>query len=154
MSRLVQILVVLLAIVAITAVSIGYYVSQYDNLSVDVDTFQSTHTYPSPDTVELHLVLVLTNTGSGDLYVPPTTFEMHVDGVDAGPGSSDPVTVPGGGKAWTTAVVMVDRDIAPLAYVALIDNGRDKITLVGEAHVDVGPFTLDIPFEESFYMDI
>ena len=26
--------------------------------------------------------------------------------------------------------------------------------LEGEAHVDVGPFTLDFPFEESFYMDI
>jgi hypothetical protein len=151
---LVQVLVVLLAILAITAVSIGYYVSQYDNLSLDVDTFQSSHSYPSPDTVELHLVIVMTNSGSGDLYVPPTTFDMRVDGVEAGPGKSDSVTVPGGGKAWTTAVVTVDRAIAPLAYLALIDVGRDKITLVGEAHVDVGPFTLDIPFEESFYMEI
>jgi len=146
--------VVLLAIVAITAVSIAYYVSQYDNLSVDVDKLQSTHSFPSPDTVKLRLVLELTNTGSGDLYVPPTTFDMHVDGVEAGPGKSEAVTVPGGGKAWTTAEVTVDRDIAPLAYLALVDIGRDKITLVGEAHVDVGLFTLDIPFEESFYMDI
>jgi len=154
MSRTVQVMVVLLAIVAIVAVSIGYYVSQYDNLSMDVDTMQSSHSYPTPDIVKLHLVIVLTNSGSGDLYVPPTTFDMQVDGVDAGPGKSDSVTVPGGGKAWTTAEVTVDRDIAPLAYVALIDVGRDKITLVGEAHVDVGLFTLDIPFEESFYMEI
>jgi hypothetical protein len=154
MSRLVKVLVVLLVIVAIAAVSISYYVSLYDNLSVEVDTSQSTHSFPSPDTVELHLVLALTNTGSRDLYVPPTTFDLRVDGVDAGPGSSDAVTVPGGGKAWTTAVVTVDRALAPLAYLALVDSGRDKITLVGEAHVDVGPFTLDLPFEESFYMDI
>ena len=154
MSRLVQVVVVLLAILAISAVSIGYYVSQFDNLSVDVDTFQSSHSYPAPDKVKLHLVIVMSNSGSGDLHVPPTTFDMKVDGVDAGPGKSDAVTVPGGGKAWTTAEVTVDRAIAPLAYLALIDVGRDKITLVGEAHVDVGPFTLDIPFEESFYMDI
>ncbi len=154
MSRLLKVLVVVLVIIAIAAVVLALYVRQYDNLDVGIDTKQSSHSFPSQDQVELRLVLVLSNTGTVDLYVPPTTFDLRVDGVDAGPGSSEEVTVPAGGRVWTTAVVMVDRDIAPLAYLALVDLGRDKITLDGEAHVEVGPITLDFPFKESFYMDI
>jgi LEA14-like dessication related protein len=154
MSRLLKVLVLIMAIVAISAVSIALYVRQYDNLDIDIDTFQSSHSFPTPDTIELNLVIVLTNTGSVELYVPPTTFVLNVDGVNAGPGKSEAVTVPAGGRAWAAAVVTVDHDIAPLAYLALIDSGRDKITMVGEAHVDVGPVTLDFPFEETFYMDI
>lgn len=154
MSRALKVLIVVMVVIAIVAVSIGLYVSQYDNLDIDVDTYQSSHSFPTEDTIELNLVIVLTNTGSVDLYVPPTTFDLKVDGVNAGPGKSEAVTVPAGGKAWSTAVVTVDRDIAPLAFLALVDIGRDKITLDGEAHVDVGPFTLDFPFEESFYMEI
>lgn len=154
MSRLVIVVVAVLVVIAVAAVAVGYYVSQYDNLSVDVDTTQSSHDYPAPDQIRLDLVLVLSNSGSRELYVPPTTFDLRVDGVDAGPGSSDQVTVPAGGRAWTTATVTVDRDIAPLAYLALADPGRDKITLDGTAHVEVGPFTLDVPFEESFYMEV
>jgi hypothetical protein len=89
-----------------------------------------------------------------ELYVPPTTFDVRVDGVDAGPGKSEAVTVPAGGRAWTTAVVTVDRANAPGAYLALMDRGSDRITLDGEAHVEVGPFTLDFPFQESFTMDV
>lgn len=154
MSKMIKVLVVILVVVAVVAVTIGYYVSQYDNLSVDVDRTQSSYDIPAPDQVRLNLVLVLSNAGSRELYVPPTTFDVRVDGVDAGPGSSGEVTVPAGGKAWTSATVTVDRDKAPLAYLALVDLGTDKITLIGEAHVDVGPFTVDIPFEESFYMDV
>jgi hypothetical protein len=154
MSRLVKVLVVVMVVITIAAVSVALYVRQYDNLDVGVDTQESSHSFPTEDTVELRLVLVLSNTGTVELYVPPTTFDLRVDGVEAGPGSSEAVTVPAGGRAWTTAVVMVDRDIAPLAYLALVDLGRDKITLDGEAHVEVGPFTLDFPFQESFYMEI
>jgi hypothetical protein len=154
MSRWLKVLVVVMAAIAVSAVSIGWYVSQYDNLELGIDVGQSSHSMPTADTVELRLVIVLTNTGSVDLVVPPTTFNLHVDGVYAGPGSSEEVTVPEDGKAWATAVVTVDRAIAPLAYLALVDPGQDKITMVGEAHVDVGPFTLDFPFEESFFMDI
>jgi LEA14-like dessication related protein len=154
MNRMIKILIVVMAIIAIVAVSIGLYVNQYNNLDVGIDVAQSTHSRPTPETIELHLVFVLSNSGSVELYVPPTTFDLHVDGVKAGPGSSEAVTVPAGGKAWSTAVVTVDQSIAPLAYLALVDPGKDKITLVGEAHVDVGPFTLDFPFEESFQMDV
>lgn len=154
MSRLVKVLVVVMVVIAIIAVSVALYVRQYDNLDVSVDTQESSHSSPTEDKVELRLVLVLSNSGTVELYVPPTTFDLRVDGVDAGPGSSEAVTVPAGGRAWTTAVVMVDRAIAPLAYLALVDPGRDKITLDGEAHVEVGPFTLDFPFQESFYMEI
>ncbi|MCJ2540191.1 MAG: hypothetical protein LN414_02850 [Candidatus Thermoplasmatota archaeon] len=154
MSRLLKVLVVVMVVIAIVAVSIGLYVRQYDNLKLDVDTAQSSHSFPTEDVIELRLMIVLTNTGTVDLFVPPTTFDLHVDGVDAGPGSSEAVTVPAGGKAWAKAVVTVDQDIVPLAFMALIDDGRDQITMIGEAHVDVGPFTLDFPFEESFYMDV
>ncbi len=154
MSRLLVLLVVVMAVIAIVAVAVALYVSQYDNLEVDVDTQQSSHSFPTTDTVELRLVLVLSNSGDVELYVPPTTFDLRIDGVDAGPGSSESVTVPAGGRAWTTAVVTVDNDVAPLAYLALVDPGRDKITLDGEAHVEVGPFILDFPFEESFYMEV
>jgi LEA14-like dessication related protein len=154
MSRWLKVLVVVMAIIAVSAVSIAWYVSQYDNLELDIDVGQSTHSYPTSDTIELRLVIALTNTGSVELYVPPTTFDLRVDGVDAGPGESEAVTVPAGGKAWSTAVVTIDRAIAPLAYLALIDPGQDKITMKGEAHVEVGPFTLDFPFEESFTMDV
>ncbi len=154
MGRGIKILVVVMAIVAIVAVSIGLYVSQYDNLEVDVDVAQSSYSRPGPDSVELHIVFVLTNTGSVELYVPPTTFDLDVDGVYAGPGSSKAVTVPAGGKAWSTAEVTVDSATAPLAYLALVDVGTDTITLDGEAHVDVGPFTLDFPFKESFKMNV
>jgi LEA14-like dessication related protein len=154
MSRWIKVLVVVMAIIAISAISIGWYVSQYDNLELDIDVGQSSHSFPTSDTIELRLVIALTNTGSVELFVPPTTFDLSVDGVDAGPGKSEAVTVPAGGKAWATAVVTVDKDIAPLAYLALIDPGPDKITMVGEAHVEVGPFTLDFPFEETFTMDV
>ena len=104
MSRLLKVLVVVMLVIAVAAVAVAMYVRQYDNLEVGVDTQQSSHSFPSSDQVELHLVLVLSNTGSVDLYVPPTTFDLRIDGVDAGPGSSEDVTVPAGGRAWTTAV--------------------------------------------------
>jgi len=154
MGRGIKVLVIVMAVVAIVAVAIGLYVSQYDNLEVDVDVGQSSYSRPGPDAVELHIVFVLTNTGSVELYVPPTTFDLDVDGVYAGPGSSEAVTVPAGGKAWSTAEVTVNSATAPLAYLALVDAGTDTITLDGEAHVDVGPFTLDFPFKESFRMDV
>lgn len=154
MGRGIKVLVIVMAVVAIVAVAIGLYVSQYDNLEVDVDVGQSSYSRPGPDAVELHIVFVLTNTGSVELYVPPTTFDLDVDGVYAGPGSSEAVTVPAGGKAWSKAEVTVNSATAPLAYLALVDAGTDTITLDGEAHVDVGPFTLDFPFKESFRMDV
>ena len=83
MSRLLKALVIMMVVVAILAVSLALYVRQYDNLSVDVDAQQSSHSFPIGDTVELDLVLVLTNTGDVELYVPPTTFDLSVDGVDA-----------------------------------------------------------------------
>ncbi len=46
--------------IAIVAVSIGLYVSQYDNLKLDVDTVQSSHSFPTEDAIELRLVIVLT----------------------------------------------------------------------------------------------
>ena len=154
MSRWLKVLVVLMAVIAVAAVAVGYYVSRYDDLTVEVDPSQSSPSYPSASTVRLHLTLVLSNSGSRELFVPPTTFDLRVDGVDAGPGESEAVTVPPGGRAFTTAVVTVDRAVAPLAFLALVDQGRDRITLDGQAHVELGPFTLDIPFEESFYMDV
>ena len=60
MSRLLKVLVLIMAIVAISAVSIALYVRQYDNLDIDIDTFQSSHSFPTPDTIELNLVIVLT----------------------------------------------------------------------------------------------
>ena len=153
-SRGVKVLVVVAVIVIILAVVIGLYIRQYQHLGVDVDSARSGHVRLSSDVYELTLVLRLTNDGSVDLYVPPTTFDLYVDGVLAGPGEAERVTVPAGGMAWTTAVVEVSSISAPQAFLALADPGVDKITLVGEAHVEVGPFTLDFPFEESFEMNV
>jgi len=148
------VLVVIVVVLIIAAVVVGLYIRQYQNLDVDVDSAKSNYSVKVGDVYELTLVLRLTNDGSVDLYVPPTTFDLYVDGVKAGPGEAAEVTVPAGGMAWTTAIVEVSEAHAPLAFIALVDPGEDKITLIGEAHVEVGPFTLDYPFEESFMMRV
>ena len=154
MGRLLIVLVVIVVVLIIAAVVVGLYIRQYQNLDVDVDSARSNYSVKVGNVYELTLVLRLTNDGSVDLYVPPTTFDLYVDGVKAGPGEAAKVTVPAGGMAWTTAVVEVSEAHAPLAFIALVDPGEDKITLIGEAHVEVGPFTLDYPFEESFMMKV
>lgn len=154
LGRGAKVLVAVVVVVAILAVAVGLYINQYQHLGVDVDSARSGHVLLAGDVYRLTLSLRLTNEGSVDLIVPPTTFELYVDGVHAGPGEAEGVTVPAGGMAWTTATVDVSAASAPLAYLALADPGSDKITLDGEAHVDVGPFTLDFPFNESFQMDV
>ncbi len=154
MGRLFIVLVVIAVALIIAAAVVGLYIREYQNLEVDVDSARSNYSVKVGDVYELTLVLRLTNDGSVDLYVPPTTFDLYVDGVKAGPGEAEGVTVPAGGMAWTTAIVEVSEAHAPLAFIALVDPGEDKITLIGEAHVEVGPFTLDYPFEESFMMKV
>ena len=154
MGRLLKVIVAVMAIIAIVALAVAAYLLQYDNLEIGVDTSRTTGTYVSPQGLELRIVFVLTNTGDADLVVPPTTFDLFVDGVYAGPGESVGVTVPARGSAWSTAIVAIDSTTAPAAYIALVDPGQDTIRLIGEAHVDVGPVTLDFPFDESFKMDL
>ena len=149
-----KILAVVAVILVVSAVAIGLYVSQYRHLEVDVDSARSGYSVHETDVYQLTLVLRLTNSGNVDLLVPPTTFDLFIDGVKAGPGEADSVTVPANGMAWTTAIVDVDKTLAPQAYLALVDNGEDTITLVGEAHVDLGFMTFDYPFEESFKMKV
>ena len=153
-GRLFIVLVVIVVALVIAVAIVGMYIRQYQHLHVDVDSAKSNYSIEVGDVYELTLVLRLTNDGSVDLYVPPTTFDLYVDGVKAGPGEAAEVTVPAGGMAWTTAIVEVSEAHAPLAFIALVDPGEDKITLIGEAHVEVGPFTLDYPFEESFMMNV
>jgi len=152
--RLFIVLIVIVVVLIIAAASVGLYISQYQHLNVDVDSAKSNYSVEIGDVYELTLVLRLTNDGSVDLYVPPTTFDLYVDGVKAGPGEAEKVTVPAGSMAWTTAIVEISQAHAPLAYIALVDPGEDKITMIGEAHVEVGPFTIDYPFEESFMMKV
>jgi LEA14-like dessication related protein len=152
--RLFIVLIVIVVVLIIAAASVGLYIRQYQHLDVDVDSAKSNFSVEIGDVYELTLVLRLTNDGSVDLYVPPTTFDLYVDGVKAGPGEAEKVTVPAGSMAWTTAIVEISQAHAPLAYIALVDPGEDKITMIGEAHVEVGPFMLDYPFEESFMMNV
>jgi LEA14-like dessication related protein len=154
LGRPLKILVVTVVILVIVVIAVVLYIGQYRHLAVDVDSARSGYSIEGTDVYRLTLVLRLTNSGDVDLLVPPTTFDVYIDGVKAGPGEAESVTVPANSMAWTTAVVEVDRTMAPLAYLALVDNGEDTITLVGEAHVDLGFTTLDYPFEESFKMDV
>lgn len=154
MRRLHKVLLVILVVGLVIASIVTWYIMQYDKLEVDADAARSGYEYTSADELELKLVLRLTNTGSVDLYVPPTSFDAYVDGVFIGPGTAEKVTVPSGGSAWTTAILHVNALTAPAAYAALVDLGVDTITLIGEAFVDVGPITFDYPFEETFKMQV
>jgi LEA14-like dessication related protein len=153
-GRPLKVLVVIIVVLAVVAVAIGLYINQYRHLDVDIDSARSGYTVERTDVYRLTLVLRLTNSGGVDLLVPPTTFDVYIDGVEAGPGEAESVTVPANSMAWTTAIVEIDKVNAPLAYLALVDDGEDTITLDGEAHVDLGIYTLDYPFEESFKMDV
>ncbi len=148
-----KLLVVVIVIVIVAAI-VGLYVLQYKHLDVDVDQGQSGVDFLTSQGLELRIVLRFVNDGKLDLIVPPTTFDTWADGVYAGPGKSEGVTVPAGGMA--TAVARVDVNIfsAPAAFAVLIDEGPDTIRLKGEAHVNVLLFTLDFPFDESFKIDV
>jgi LEA14-like dessication related protein len=152
MGALAKIAVVVVIILVILG-GIGIYLLQYRNLEVDLDKSRSGVAISGENALELVVVIEFTNTGSIDLKVPPTDFEVYADGIYAGPGKSEGVTVPAGRKAWATAKVDINAFTAPAAYIALVDAGKDTIRLKGEAHVDVGPFTLDFPFDESFSVE-
>ena len=152
MERLTKVLVVILVVLILIS-AVAAYVLQYRNLEVDVDRGQSGVDIVGFARLTLTIVLRFTNTGSVDLTVPPTTFDVWTDGIYAGPGKSESVGVPAGGSAWSTATVEVSSIAAPAAYLALVDEGKDTIRLKGEAHVDVWFFTLDYPFDESFQVD-
>jgi LEA14-like dessication related protein len=149
LAKLAVIVVIILVIVG----GIGLYLLQYKNLEVDLDKSRSGVSLSGQNALELVVVIEFTNTGSIDLVVPPTDFEVFADGIYAGPGESEGVTVPAGGKAWATATVDINAFSVPAAYLALVDAGKDTIRLKGEAHVQVGPFNLDFPFDESFSVD-
>ena len=152
MRTLAKVAVVVVVILVIIG-GIGLYLLQYKNLEIDLDESRSGVSLLGENALELVVVIEFTNTGSIDLAVPPTDFEVYADGIYAGPGESEGVTVPAGRKAWATATVDINVFTAPAAYLALVDSGKDTIRLKGEAHVDVGPFTLDFPFDESFQVD-
>lgn len=152
MSRT-RILIGTLVVLVILVLAVAFYVLQYRNLDVGVDESRSTVMVKGPSEFELVIVLHLINDGSISLSVPPTTFDVWADGVFVGPGKSEAVRVPAGGEAWSTARVRVTTVSAPLAYAALSDSGKDTIRLKGDAHVDLGPFTLDVPFDETFTVD-
>lgn len=145
---------VVIAVILVVLMAIGIYVLQYKNLEVDVDSSESGVNRLGPQDMELRIVLRFKNTGDTDLAVPPTDFEVWVDGLYVGPGKSDGVDVPGGGTVWSTAIVEVSNRATPLAFAALVDPGSDQVRLKGEAHVEVGPFTLDFPFDETFKVDV
>jgi LEA14-like dessication related protein len=146
-------LVVIFVILLVVVFAIAIYVLQYKNLEVGLDDGQSGVEVMGPQDIELRIVLRFTNTGSIELAVPPTDFEVWVDGIYAGPGKSDRVEVPAGGTVWTTAIVSIGHSSVPLAFAALVDPGKDEIRLKGEAHVEVGPFTFDFPFDETYKVE-
>ena len=151
--RLAYVLLIIVVVIVVIVASIGIYLMQYDNLKVDVDEAQSGLTVSSTSALELLVVLVFENTGTVELTVPPTTFDVWADGVYAGPGTSEGVKVPGGATVRSTARVDINLLTAPQAYYNLVDEGKDRIRLKGEAHVDVLLFTLDFPFDETFTVD-
>lgn len=146
-------LIAVIIIIVVIAASVGIYLMQYDHLKVDVDEAQSGLTVSSASALELLVVLVFENTGSVELVVPPTSFDVWADGVYAGPGESEGVKVPAGAQVRTTARIDINVLTAPQAYYNLADDGEDRIRLKGEAHVDVLLFTLDFPFDETFTVD-
>ncbi len=147
-------LAVVIAIVLIILGALGLYLLQYKNLEVDVDESRSGISVSGTRALELVVAIVFTNTGKVDLIIPPTEFDVFADGVYAGPGESKGVTVPAGERVTTTARVDISALTAPAAYLALVDSGEDTIRLKGVAYVEVGPFTLDFPFDESFQVDV
>lgn len=153
-SNLFRAVIAIIIIVVVIVLVVAYYVAQYKNLDVDVEERQSTVSRISTDEVDLRIVLKFKNKGSVDLDVPPTTFDTWVDGEYAGKGTSPAVTVPGGGMATVVAIVNIDRNDAPDAFLALVDAGDDTVRVKGKAHVDLWFLTFDYPFERTFKMGL
>ena len=86
--------------------------------------------------------------------MPPTTFEVWADGVYAGPGESEGVTVPAGGIATSEATATIANFEAPVAFSALMDLEKDRIRVKGDAHMDILGISFDIPFDESFTVQV
>ena len=154
MRRLVKVLLTLIVTsVIVVPVGLHFYIS-YKNLRVDVDEQESGVISIEEATITLRIVLVFENDGGSELYVPPTSFEVWADGVYAGPGESDGVTVPGDGVATTEATITIEALRVPLAFTELMDGGEDQILVKGDAHIDILGISFDIPFEESFTVQV
>jgi LEA14-like dessication related protein len=154
MGRLVKVLVVLLVIIIVIAAFGLYLYSQYENLDVDVDEGASGVSLYTTTTIELRIVLIFRNEGGRELTVPPTTYDAWADGVPAGEGQTEEVTVPANGIATTVTTLIVDKAQAPAAFLALIDAQKDKIRVKGDAHLDILGMTFDIPFDRTFSMQV
>ncbi len=154
MGRLLKVLVVLLVIVIVVAAVGLYLYSQYENLDVDVDEGASGVSTYTATTIELRIALVFKNQGGRELYVPPTTYDAWADGLPIGEGRTEEVTVPANGIATTVSTLTVEQAKAPAAFLALIDAGKDRIRVKGDAHLDIWGITFDIPFDRTFTMQV
>ena len=145
-----KVLVVVVVLAVIIGVGAVYVYTQYNRLQVDVDQSGSGISYAGVGEFQVRVVLRFTNDGAVKLYLPPTDFQMWVDGVYAGPGDTVEAVVPAHGSATTTAIVTVSQANAAQAFWALADAGKDTILVKGKAHLEFIGIGFDYPFDGTF----
>ena len=145
-----KLLAVLVVLALVVVVATAYVYAQYKRLEVGVDQSGSGVSYAGVGEYQIRVVLRFTNDGAVRLVLPPTDFQMWIDGVYAGPGDTVKAVVPAHGSTTTTAIVTVSQANALGAFLALTDIGKDTILVKGEAHLSFLGIGFDYPFDGTF----
>ena len=103
------------------------------------------------DGVNLNLIFGLSNGGFLPVYIPDVTYDLIVNGVSVGHGSStiDMTINPGQTKQITAFQNFQKNSLTPAAGAIVADGGIMDIKVKGTAHFKLLGLELPIPFESS-----
>jgi len=103
------------------------------------------------DGINLNLIFGLTNNGFLPVYIPDITYDLSLNGVPMGHGSSviDATVNPGQTKQITVFQNFKKSSLTPAASAIIADGGMLDLKVSGTAYFKLLSLSIPVPFESS-----
>jgi len=103
------------------------------------------------DGINLNLIFGLTNNGFLPVYIPDITYDLSLNGVPMGQGSSviDATVNPGQTKQITVFQNFKKSSLTPAASAIIADGGMLDLKVSGTAYFKLLSLSIPVPFESS-----
>ena len=103
------------------------------------------------DGINLNLIFVLTNNGFLPVYIPDIAYDLSLNGVPMGQGSSviDTTVNPGQTKQITAFQNFKKSSLIPAASAIIADGGMLDLKVSGTAYFKLLNLSIPVPFESS-----
>lgn len=103
------------------------------------------------DGINLNLIFGLTNNGFLPVYIPDIAYDLFLNGVPIGQGSSviDATVNPGQAKQITAFQNFKKSSLIPAASAIIADGGMLDLKVSGTAYFKLLSLSIPVPFESS-----